>query len=152
MKLSTRFRYGVRALVELAQAYPEGPVAARELARRQRVSVKYLQHIMTALRTAGVVRPIRGVNGGYVLTDLPSNIDLSEVFEALEGSPAVVDCVDHPGACPMENACPTRDTWVKLTNAVRATLEGTTLQDLVESREQEDNALAPVDRVGVRGA
>jgi Rrf2 family protein len=131
MKLSTRTRYGSRALTELAAAHPDRVLPLKAVAERQRLSVKYLEHIMTALKIAGLVKPIRGVNGGFVLARDPADVTLREVFEALEGSPATVECVDAPGSCSMESTCPTRETWVEMTEALAAVLERTTLQDLV---------------------
>lgn len=130
MKLSTRTRYGMRAMAELAMAHPSEAISARQLAENQHLSVKYLEHIMAALKAAGVVIPVRGMRGGYRLARPAAAITLAEIFQALEGSPALVECVDEPGDCPISDTCPTRGTWVDLSSAIRAILDGTTLEDL----------------------
>lgn len=146
MRLSTQIRYGARAMVELGLAYPERVVSVREMAESQHLSVKYLERIMVALKTAGLVTPVRGIHGGYALARPPSSITLGEVYRILEGSPAVVYCVDHPESCPLLQTCPTRDTWVELTAAVQGVLEGTTLEDLVERTRRRRSRVTPAPR------
>lgn len=136
MKVSTKARYGARALVELAVVYPKKAVSVKDMAKRQSISPKYLEQIFAPLKAMGLVRAVRGMHGGYELSRPPGQIGLDEVFAALEGSPAPVDCVDHPKACPMEDVCPTRDTWVEMRDAVEGVLKRTTLQDLVDRKRQ----------------
>jgi Rrf2 family protein len=140
MRLSTRMRYGCRAMTELAAAYPGRAVSVRDMARNQRLSAKYLEHIVGSLRTAGLIEAVRGIHGGYALCRPPEHISLSEVFRVLEGSPAPVDCVDNPDACPIMKGCPTRDTWVEITEAIKGVLEGTTLRDLADRRESKTDS------------
>jgi Rrf2 family cysteine metabolism transcriptional repressor len=130
VRLSTRTRYGCRALAEVAAAYPDGTPSIREIAERQRLSPKYLESIMQALKAAGLVRATRGVHGGYTLTRPPAEIRMSDIFRALEGTPAPVPCVDTPELCGMADDCPTRDTWVELRGAIEGVLTRRTLQDL----------------------
>ena len=99
MRLSTKGGYGTRAMLDLAFNSSEGPVLLRDIAKRQEVSEKYLEHSISVLRKAGLVRSIRGARGGYVLAKLPSEIRLSEIMEVLEGSMAPVECVDDPQVC-----------------------------------------------------
>ncbi len=136
MKLSTRTRYGTRALVELAMAWPHRLVSVREIAERQDISAKYLEQIMTPLRAAGLVESSRGLHGGYELARPPDKVRLIDVYRALEGPVAPVDCVDEPGSCPMEDVCPSRDTWVEMQESISEVLESTTLQDLAEKTER----------------
>jgi Rrf2 family protein len=138
MRLSTRTRYGSRALAELAAAYPGQVLSLKDVAKNQHLSVKYLEHIMTTLRVAGLVRPVRGMRGGYTLTRPPGRITLREVFETLEGSLAPVDCVDDPQSCPLKEVCPTRETWVEIKNSLAKILEGTTLQDLLARKKRRE--------------
>jgi Rrf2 family protein len=119
-------------MAELAAAYPQRAPSVREIAQSQQVSVKYLEHIMQALKLAGLVRATRGTHGGYALARAPQEIKVADVFRALEGSPAPVPCVDAPETCPMARGCPTRDTWVELRDAIQRVLDGKTLQDLAE--------------------
>ena len=144
MKLSTRARYGARALVEVALVYPDSTVSTKDVAERQSISRKYLENIMANLRAASLVTAVRGMHGGYVLARPPASITLKEIFEALEGPVAPVDCVDHPDSCPMEDVCPTRDTWVEMKESMERILEGTTIQDLVERKKRKDTASRPM--------
>lgn len=144
MKLSTRFRYGARATAELASPYPDRPVSIREMADRQKISPKYLAKIMHALSRAGLAKAVRGMHGGYVLARPPQEITLGELFEALEGTLAPVDCVDHPDSCPLEAACPTRETWMAVRDSMARVLSGTTVQDLVERKRHKGALSAPM--------
>jgi Rrf2 family protein len=130
MQISTKMRYGSRVLSELARVHPERTVSVRELAERQEISEKYLGHIMSALKSAGIVRSIRGKYGGYELARRPGEITLAEVYRVLEGSPAPVDCVEQPENCSLCDVCPTRQTWVEMRDAVKEVLERTTVKDL----------------------
>ena len=144
MRLSTKGRYGARAMLDLALNSGEGPILLRDIARRQEVSEKYLEHSITALRKAGLVRSIRGARGGYLLARLPSEIRLSEIMEVLEGSMAPVECVDDPQVCQRAQLCVTRDIWAKMKEATDNILESITLQDMVERQNKKNNSKAIV--------
>ncbi len=139
MRLSTKGRYGTRAMLDLALNSNGGPVLLREIAKRQEVSEKYLEHSISALRKAGLVRSIRGARGGYVLARLPSQIRLSEIMEVLEGSMAPVECVDDAQVCQRAQFCITRDIWTKIKEAVDNILESITLEDMVAQQNKKDN-------------
>ena len=132
MKLSTRGRYGLRALLDLALHQGEGPVRLKDIARRQEISLPYLEHLIAPLITAGLVRSTRGARGGVLLVKPPSQIRLSEVIQALEGSIAPVECVSDPGLCQRSALCASRDVWSELMEAMVQVLDSTTLQDLAE--------------------
>ena len=132
MEISTKIRYGARALAELGRAYPERPVPARELAELQDLSVKYLEHILSALKASGILRSERGMSGGYQLARSPDKISLKEAFNALEGSTAPIKCVEDPESCSRSGDCPTLPTWVQLKEAIDGVLEPTTVADLAE--------------------
>jgi len=136
MRLSTKGRYGTRAMLDLALNSDNGPVLLRDIARRQEVSEKYLEHSMSALRKMGLVRSIRGARGGYVLARPPAQIRLSRILEVLEGSMAPTECVDDAGICPRAGECATREVWVKIKEATDSILESTSLQDLVHTHQQ----------------
>ncbi len=144
MRLSTKGRYGIRAMLDLALNSSEGPVLLRDIAKRQEVSEKYLEHSISALRKAGLVRSIRGARGGYVLAKLPSQIRLSEIMEVLEGSMAPVECVDDPQICQRAQLCVTRDIWAKMKEAIDNILGSITLQDMVEQQNRKKNSKAIV--------
>ena len=136
MKLSTRGRYATRALLDLAFHQEEEPVLLKGIARRQQISLRYLEHLITPLLAAGIIRSTRGVRGGVWLAKPPQEIKLSEVIRLLEGSIAPVDCVNNPAICDRSEFCVTRDIWSELKKAMDAVLESTTLQNLVERQKR----------------
>jgi len=136
MKLSTRGRYGLRALLDLALHQGEGLVLLKDIARRQEVSLPYMEHLITPLIAAGLVKSTRGARGGVLLLKPPAEIKLSEVVQLLEGSIAPVDCVNDPKVCHRSASCVTRDVWVEMKDAMSQVLDSTTLQDLVERQRQ----------------
>lgn len=142
MRLSTKGRYGARAMLDLALNLGREPVLLRDIATRQEVSEKYLEHSMSSLRNAGLVRSIRGAHGGYVLAKPPSEIRLSEIMEVLEGSMAPVECVDDREVCHRADLCVTRDIWVKMKEAIDNILESTTLEDLAERYKEKESSNA----------
>ena len=142
MKLSTRGRYGTRALLELALHYGEGPVPLKDIAQRQQISLQYLEHIITPLVAAGIVLSIRGPRGGVSLAKPPEAIRLSGVIQLLEGSIAPVACVNDPKYCPRSDFCVTRDIWGELKKEMDGVLESTTLQDLVERQKSKGQSEA----------
>lgn len=144
MKLSTRGRYATRALLDLAFNQGEGSVALKDIARRQQISLRYLEHLVTPLVAVGIMRSTRGPKGGVSLARAPEEIKLSEVIQVLEGSIAPVECIDNPGVCSRSALCVTRDVWSELKKAMDGVLESITLRDLVErqkSKEQQETAM-----------
>ncbi len=144
MKIPTTVRYGARAVAYLAGAYPGRAVSAREIGEKLRISAKYLEHILRALKAAGLVQAVHGKQGGYVLSRSPGGITLKDVYETLAGSLAPVDCVDHPKSCPMVEGCPARDTWVQVKDAIAGVLGRTSVQDLVERKRRKAVSPAPM--------
>jgi len=136
MRLSTKGRYGLRALLDLALHRDEGSVLLKDVARRQEVSLSYLEHLITPLVAAGLVKSTRGSRGGVLLLRSPSEIKLSEIIAVLEGSIAPVDCVNDPKLCHRSGFCVTRDIWIEMKMAMSQVLDSTTLQDLVERQRQ----------------
>jgi len=137
MKLSTRTRYGIRAIIELAMNYGSGPLQIRIIAQRQEISVKYLEQLMTILRSAGFIRSIRGSKGGYLLARQPSQIKLSDVFDALEGNITTVECVEDKNYCDRTADCIARQVWTQVQQAMKNVLQSITLQDLVDRAKAE---------------
>lgn len=135
MKISTKGRYGTRALLDVAMYQNEGPVQLKTIAERQQISVSYLEHIVAPLISAGMLRSVRGVNGGVLLARPAKEIKMSEVIQVLEGSVAPSACVDDPGVCPRSDRCATRDIWTELKEAMYSILESTTIHDLVERQK-----------------
>jgi len=138
MKLSTRGRYGTRALLELALHQGEGPVPLKDIAQRQQISLQYLEHLITPLIAAGIVLSTRGPRGGVSLAKPPEAIRLSEIIQLLEGSIAPAECVNNPGICVRSKLCVTRDIWGELKKVMNGVLESITLQDLVERQKRKE--------------
>ena len=135
MKLSTRARYGTRALLDLAQHYGEDVIPLKDIARRQQISLPYLEHLVGPLVDARLIQSVRGARGGLKLAKSPDAIRLSEVVCLLEGPIEPVDCIMSPGKCDRARFCATRDVWGDVGKAMTAVLEQTTLADLV-ARQQ----------------
>jgi len=134
MKLSTKGRYGVKSMLDLALHNGEGPVALKSIAERQEISENYLEQLFATLRKAGHVNSIRGAQGGYVLAHKPEDITIGSILRALEGSLAPVDCVveDEPSKCSKSDRCVTKMVWQKIRDKVNEAVDSITLADLVE--------------------
>jgi len=137
MKLSTRTRYAVRAIIELAQNDSNKPLQLKIIAQRQDISVKYLEQLMAVLRSAGFVRSIRGSKGGYVLAKAPNEIKLNDVMHRLEGAVATVECVENEDYCSRSADCAARYLWTQVEQAIDNVLGAITLQDLVDKTNDE---------------
>jgi Rrf2 family protein len=122
----------MEAMYDLAIHYGEGPILIREIAKRRRISEQYLAQLFIPLRIAGLVRSVRGANGGFVLAREPAEIDLGDIVRATEGSTAPAECVDDPRVCWKGDACITRDVWTQIKDATDKILHSITLQDLVQ--------------------
>jgi len=130
LKLSTKTRYGLRAMIELAAAPPGEPLEMSTIAERQRLSRKYLHALLSTLKDAGLTESVRGAKGGYRLARPASEIRVSEIYETLEGRLSVVDCVAEPECCKAESTCKTAPLWKRLNAALVDVLYNTTLADL----------------------
>ncbi|HNS19413.1 MAG TPA: Rrf2 family transcriptional regulator [Sedimentisphaerales bacterium] len=131
MKLSTRTRYGMRAIIELAQHEDKRPLQLKTIAERQDISVKYLEQLMSLLRSAGFVRSVRGSKGGYTLGRPADQITLSEIFRCLEGAVTTAECVDEESYCARSADCAARDVWIRVEKAIQDVLGSIRLSDLI---------------------
>jgi Rrf2 family protein len=136
MKLSTRTRYGTRALLELALRETKGPVYLKDIAKNQQISLSYLEHLVAPLISGGIISSTKGPRGGITLARKPENINMKEITYLLEGSLAPVDCVDHAAGCDRSGFCVTREIWGQMKDAMDGILEKTTLKDLVERQKE----------------
>ena len=132
MKVSTRTRYGLRAIIRLAQVKDNSPLQVKVIADDQDLSIKYLEQLMAILKSAGFVRSVRGSKGGYLLARSPETITAKEVFDVLEGRLVPVECLETNDFCGKTNKCPARWLWATLQNTVDDVLESVTLKDLVD--------------------
>ena len=136
MKLSTRGRYGTRAMLDLALHDGERIVLLKDIAKRQEISERYLENIMRILVSNGLVTSVQGRNGGFSLAKKPSDIKLSQIIQAVEGSVSPVGCVDNPKSCKRMPICVTYDIWGKLKKAMFDVLDSITLEDMVKMQKE----------------
>ena len=149
MKLSTKGRYGMRAMLDLAQHYHDGLVLVKDIAARQEISERYLEHLFLSLKTAGLVKSVRGAHGGFTLTSAPERIKLLDIIRVSEGPLVLVECVDDAGVCPRSSKCAARDVWLELQSAMDAVLASKTLQDLVALQQEKEEQLVEVSISGL---
>lgn len=140
MKLSTKGRYGLKAMFDLAMHYGKDPISLTQISERQNVSVNYLEQLITPLRKAGLVKSVRGAQGGYILAKSPVEITVGEVLVLLEGSLAPSDCVkDLLEPCSQAEFCATRMIYEKIKKSIDDVVYSISLQDMVNSRESLNN-------------
>ena len=136
MRISTRGRYATRAMFDLAVHYGEGPVVLANIAERQEISEQYLEHLISPLKVAGLVKSIRGASGGFMLAKSPADIRIRQIVEAVEGPTGITDCVDDPTCCSRSENCPTREIWTKASAAMESVFDSISLKDLVNSQAE----------------
>jgi Rrf2 family protein len=141
MRLSTRGRYGVRLMIDLALHNGNGPVMLKDISRRQGISQKYLWNLINPLKSAGLVKSTRGAHGGFTLARDPAGISVTDILQVLEGSRCLVDCVENPSACEKSTNCVARDVWCLASGNLRQTLASVTLAHLME-KQRGKSALA----------
>ncbi len=142
MKLSTKGQYGLRALLEIAIYQNEGPVTLNNIAARQDISEGYLEQLMMPLKRAGIVKSVRGAQGGYLLAKNPKEVTVGEVIRVLEGPIAPVACVDeeNPEECVRADFCVTRIVWEKVRDSISGVLDSFSLEDLVQESKKRGEA------------
>ncbi len=138
MKISTKGHYGVQAMFELAQHYGKGPVSLKSIAERQDLSEHYLEQLIASLRRAGLVKSVRGAQGGYILARDPADIKVGDIIRVLEGPIAPVECVSDADSdqCLKAESCVTRSVWEKVRNSIEEVLDSITLADMCKDAEQ----------------
>lgn len=132
MKISTKGRYALRLMLDLALCDGEVAVPLRDVAERQEISDKYLEQIVTQLARGGLVRSVRGAGGGYLLTRKPAEYSVGEILRQLEGSLAPVSCVNGGACCERVDQCVTVELWQQIQAAVDGVVDNVTLADLVK--------------------
>lgn len=130
MKLSTKGRYGVRAMLDLAINYCDEPVSIKSISERQNISEYYLEQLFSPLRKAGLIKSIRGAQGGYMLTRPPGEITISDIIDVLEGPIEISQCVEED-SCSNADNCATRLLWIRIKESMESVLKTTTLKDIV---------------------
>jgi Rrf2 family protein len=138
MKISTKGRYALRLMLDIAQHNTGEPVSIRDVSRRQDISVKYLEQIVSALVRAGYLRSIRGPQGGYLLAKKPSEYTAGDILRVTEGNLHPVEClVDDINQCPRAESCVTLRLWKELDEAIAGVVDRYTLEDLLAWSEAE---------------
>lgn len=132
MKISTKGRYGLRAMVDLAVNSGGEQVSLNSIAERQDVSENYLEQVFSTLRKSGLVKSVKGAQGGYILADLPQNITVGSILRALEGNLSIID--GEPGTVDLTKNveyCLTVNVWDKINEGINSVVDSITLEDLV---------------------
>ena len=150
MKLSTKGRYGLRALIDLAQNSKETPVSITSISARQELSERYLEQLMSMLKKAGLVERVRGDGGGYVLAKDMKEIAVGDVLRALEGSLEPVECagLEPDGGCRASDSCVTKYVWQRINESINKTVDEIMLDQLV--RESGKKECTGADRAGCK--
>ena len=140
MKLSTRSRYGVRLLVDLARNGNQGPVQMGEISKRQDISVKYLEQLIRPLKQANMVNSVRGPKGGHLLAKKPEDITLGQIVRLFEGQSELVECISNPEKCSMSDDCQVRLAWGEATMVLYEKLDNTTIANLMEGGHSDEKS------------
>ena len=136
MKLSTRARYGIHAMYDLAEYGGDKPQPLKSIAERQNIPEAYLEQLMASLRKEGLVASVRGAQGGYTLSGEPASITVGRIIRALEGDLCMTDCLKFEDACKKSGACPTRLVVQKVRDGINAIVDSITLQDMIDDYER----------------
>ena len=147
MKISTKIRYGARAMLELASHYGEGPIELKEIAKKENISLKYLEQVINPLRGAGLVKAVRGSKGGYSLAKPPSEICLYDVVETLEGPLNLLECLRDSKVCQKVPSCVTRDIWQEVSEAISKIFYSVTLEDMVNRKREKEGHHSPMYQI-----
>ena len=132
MKLSTRSRYGTRLVLDMAKRYDQGPIRLSDIARRQNISIKYLEHLIRPLKKAAYVQSVRGPKGGHFLVTPPDKISIGDIVSVLEGGIELTACTADPQTCERSDDCATRIVWHEATRAMVQRLSQITVSDLMK--------------------
>lgn len=135
MRLSTKGRYGLMAMFELALEYGQGPIPLKVIANKQMISDSYLEQLFSTLRKNELIKSIRGAQGGYILAKEPKDISVGDVLRVLEGDLAPTDCVSHGEDCGKQSICGTKSVFIKIKNSIDEVIDNVSLQDMVDEME-----------------
>ena len=137
MKISTKGRYALRMLIDLAEHQNRGFVALKDIADRQNISKKYLEQIIPILNKSDILKTTRGSQGGYMLSKSPDKYTVGEILRLTEGSLAPVDCLNQdPIQCERSSECATLPVWQGLNRVINEYLDGITLQDILDQQRE----------------
>lgn len=148
MKLSTKGRYGLRAMIDLAEYSEEEPVSISSVASRQGISERYLEQLVSLLKKAGLVKSIRGASGGYVLAKTMNEISVGDILRALEGNLEPVQCAAFYSeeGCSAAGGCVTKYVWQKINDSINQTVDEIKLDELVRESKSLNTKNDPLQR------
>lgn len=137
MRLSTRGRYGLKAMYQLAMHYGEGPIPLKQIADKENLSENYLEQLVSQLRREGLLNSVRGAQGGYMLAMPPKDITVGNILRILEGNLAPADCIiEDDYECSNEDNCVTKLVWIKIKDSIDQVVDSITLQDMIEESKK----------------
>jgi len=141
MKLSTKGRYGLKAMFDLTLHYGDGPISLKSIAERQLISDHYLEQLIASLRKSGLVKSVRGAQGGYMLADSPSKITVGDIIRVLEGPIGPSDCVieGETSSCDRADCCVTRTVWERIQLSISEVIDSITLQNMLDDYQKINN-------------
>ncbi len=134
MKISTKGRYGLRIMLELAKNYPNSYLSSKEISINQGIPVKYLESIISLLSKAKFIKTQRGSMGGHMLLKEPKEYNVGEILRTLEGSLSLVECADCPEVCDKSHECSTIKIWKEINNAINNVVDNITLDDVLKDK------------------
>lgn len=139
MKLSTKGKYGLKAIFELSLHVNEGPMPLNMIASKQKIPEQYLEQIFSTLKKSKLITSVRGAQGGYLLNKAPNEVTVGDVLAILEGPVALSKCIIDEGVCENSNDCSTKLVWEKLKKGIEDVLNSITLQDMVDDYNKKNN-------------
>ena len=134
-------------MLELAIQFGKGPIELKEISKRENISLKYLEQVITPLRSAGLVKSVRGSKGGYSLAKPPSEICLNDLVEILEGPINLTECLTDPKVCPKSAFCVTRDIWEEVSGVISQIFHSVTLEEMVIRRREKEGLIPPMYQI-----
>src|SRR5215472_1920865 len=132
MKLTMKGDYGLRAMLDMAAYYGQGPIESADIAGRQFVPEQYLDQILMVLRKEGLIESVRGPKGGHMLSRPPAQITMAQVMQALEGYTPPMKCLPHPESCELSPGCALRGVWQQIDEMTQKLLNATTIEELAQ--------------------
>ncbi|MGL5752045.1 MAG: RrF2 family transcriptional regulator [Paraclostridium sp.] len=139
MKLSTKGRYGLKAMFELSLRQDNGPVPLKQIAQKQNISEQYLEQIFSALKKSGLIKSVRGAQGGYLLVKEPKDITVGDILIVLEGPVSLSECVMDEDICENSGVCVTKVVWERLKKGIEDVINSITLQDMIDDYNKNKN-------------
>ena len=153
MKLSTKGKYGVRAVFEIARNFGKGPISIKEISERQGISLSYLEQILHKLGKAGLIESVRGPAGGYLLAQDPSQLTIGDIVRTLEGPIALSHCLEpgESGECSQTDDCVAKMVWARVGAKIEEALDSISFADLLHQQGREQSAQKPKKKILLAG-